>query len=169
MVKVPYIEASIDESIKIPPEQRKWISQDRAKHSKKYPPKHKMLSPFYTQWLLSSPEVTSKRIKEGAEDIVLKFANRLASQCSTEETTKLDLPRFLAVPDFNIDFLLDFKSTYLMEVLKGIDVRRLRICSKCKHVFWAYRLNQEYCGKDCQNNAKRSRSYHRNKKKGDEK
>lgn len=62
-------------------------------------------------------------------------------------------------------FELAYESTYLMRVLKGIDARRLRICGnkKCPKVFWAYRLNQEFCDKDCQNRVKRRRFYHLNK------
>ncbi len=146
MVKVPFMEDSIDTSINMSAQQQKWLAEDRAKLSKKFPPKHKMFSVSGTQWLRSSP-YSNQRKEDGAQDLVFQFANRLAKEHSADlqEIRKINLPLFLAVPHFNVDFALDFRSTYLMEVLKGIDVLRLKICYKCSHVFWAFQLNQKYC------------------------
>ncbi len=107
--------------------------QQRAELIEKFPLKHKMLSTSGKRWLKHSPNSKEKR--------------------------DVSVPLFYAVPDFDTDFALDFESTYLMEVLKGIDVRRLKICDKCSHVFWAYQLNQKYCDDACQKRAKRSRAY----------
>lgn len=111
--------------------------QQRAELIKKFPLKHKMFSTSGKRWLKHSP--------------------------NSKETRDVSVPLFYAVPSFDTAFALDFKSTYLMEVLKGIDVRRLKICDKCSHVFWAYQLNQKYCNDVCQKRAKRSRAYHKNK------
>lgn len=113
--------------------------KQRKELNKKFPPKHKMLNFSGKQWLKHSPYAKARR--------------------------NPDVPLFIAAPTFNADFALDFESTYLARVLKGIDARRLRICNKCSHVFWAYQLNQVYCGDVCQKRAKRSRSYHKNKEK----
>jgi hypothetical protein len=111
--------------------------QQRAELNKKFPPKHKMFSTSGKRWLKHSPKA--------------------------KETRDVSVPLFYAVPAFDTDFALTYKSSYLMEVLKGIDVRRLKICEKCSHVFWAFQLNQKYCDEVCQKRAKRSRSYNKNK------
>jgi len=113
--------------------------QQRAELIEKFPLKHKMFSASGKRWLKHSP--------------------------NSKETRDVSVPRFYAVPGFDTDFALTYKSSYLMEVLKDIDVRRLKICVKCSHVFWAYQLNQVYCGDVCQKRAKRTRSYHKNKEK----
>jgi len=112
--------------------------QQRAELVKKFPLKHKMFSASGKRWLKHLP--------------------------NSKETRDVSVPLFYAVPSFDTDFALTYKSSYLMEVLEDIDVRRLKICVKCSHVFWAYQLNQEYCDDVCQKRAKRNRSYHKIKK-----
>ncbi len=116
-----------------------FYQHQRKKLNNKFPPKHKMLNFSGKQWLKWSPYAKERR--------------------------NPDIPLFIAAPTFNADFALDFESTYLARVLKGIDARRLKNCEKCSHVFWAYKLNQKYCDDVCQTRAKRSRSYHKNKEK----
>lgn len=58
---------------------------------------------------------------------------------------------FHARVSFGSDYKLDFKSNYLMEVLRGIDVRRLRMCSVCLKIFWAMRLDKKFCDANCKN------------------
>jgi hypothetical protein len=111
--------------------------QQRAELNKKFPPKHGMLKDSSKQWLKESPYAKQRRNPK--------------------------MPLFIASPTFNADFSLDFESTYITKVLKGIDSRRLRICNHCSHVFWAYRLDQNYCDDVCQKRAKRSRAYKRQK------
>jgi hypothetical protein len=115
--------------------------KQRAELNKKFPPKHGMFKDSNKQWLKHSPYAKQRR--------------------------NPNMPVFIASPTFNADFALDFESTYVTRVLKGIDARRLRICNHCSHVFWAYRLDQNYCDDVCQKRAKRNRAYKRQKEKGE--
>lgn len=50
-----------------------------------------------------------------------------------------------------IEGRLEFEITHITEPLKGIDVRRLKICRVCYFAFWAYRLDKKYCDDKCGN------------------
>lgn len=102
-----------------------------------------------------------------------RFLNDSSYATKVKNLLMPDLPSSLTVwAKFTDDYLLvpNYEvvsiSNYLSFVLEGIDARRLRICEneKCLKVFWAYRLNQNYCESECQERAKRNRSYHKNKK-----
>lgn len=63
------------------------------------------------------------------------------------------LPHELTIDD---NGRLALKPAPLTEHLLGVEVRRVRECPICEHIFWAERMDQPACSKRC-NNIRRSR------------
>lgn len=47
------------------------------------------------------------------------------------------------------DGKINFLNNKIAEALQGIPAERLRFCPICNHIFWAYRLDQNWCSKKC--------------------
>lgn len=55
------------------------------------------------------------------------------------------------------DYSLEIKGDYVDHALKGIDIRRIRHCGHCTHLFWAYRLDKFTCSIKCGQNFRTKR------------
>lgn len=70
----------------------------------------------------------------------------------TSQTRELELfyePTFIFIDE---NKKLDtYSNSFLLEVVKGTDSDRIRVCEICKNVFWANRMDKETCSFSCAN------------------
>lgn len=71
----------------------------------------------------------------------------------------LSMPVFTVTTTIRIsnDGLIEFERDDFMRAIEGVEVERLRRCAICSKFFWAGRLDQQCCSKNCANTLRNRR------------
>lgn len=152
--KDAYLLEAIEKCLKgLPPAFRQYVEQDSqgSQHGDKYKP-----------YLLLHRYNFARNARKNLSEIIDRY-KRSKSDDPLYKGFSASVFAITATVRISSEGLIEFEKDEFLRAIEDVEVERLRCCAICGKYFWAGRLDQQCCSKNCAN-ALRNRRWRENSK-----